>query len=111
MSVLLLIFKLWFITCLIEGLLALTFIPHSKWLMASVLVNTVTNPLLNCALLLVITSKLIWLYYCILILGEFIVLFTEAFLYKKMMVVSFKKAFFISLLLNSISVLLGFVVF
>lgn len=111
MSVLLLIFKLWFITCVIEGCLALIFIPHSKWLKASILVNTATNPLLNCALLLVITSELIWIYYCILILGELIVLFIEAFLYKKMMVVSFKKAFFISLILNSISVLLGFVVF
>lgn len=110
MSVILLLLKNLLMTVLIEGTLVLIFLKKTSALYHSVLVNMLTNPLLNFCLLLwasFVPLPAVPFYYvatAVLEIGAFV---TEGFLYHKMGDFGLKKAFFASLLLNAASFLCG----
>lgn len=98
------------LTMLIEGALVLIFIREKKAAYHSVLLNMLTNPLLN--LILIIWSATTLLpfvpyYYILTGILEVLVVFAEAILYNKMGDFGFKKAFFASLMLNAASFSFG----
>ena len=99
------------LTVLIEGALMLVFTGNKHKVYHSVLVNMLTNPVLN--LCLILWSAFIGLpavphYYIFLAVLEICAVLTEAVLYCKMRDFGIKKAFFASFGLNAASVFLGF---
>ena len=101
------------LTVLIEGVLVLIFARRGRTLYHSVLVNMLTNPLVN--LFLISWSTFVFLptdpyYYIITAVLEIAVVVTEWILYYKMGDFTIKKAFFASLGLNAASFSLGFLI-
>ena len=101
------------LTVLIEGALVLVFARRGRTLYHSVLVNMLTNPLVN--LFLIFWSTFVFLptdpyYYIITAVLEIAAVVTEWILYYKMGDFTIKKAFFASLGLNAASFSLGFLI-
>ena len=95
------------LTVLIEGALVLVFIKRKSTAFHSVLVNMLTNPIVNILLVLWGSFYLPYYYLAFTFLEVFAVI-TEAVLYEKMGDFGIKKAFFASILLNAASCSFGF---
>lgn len=111
MSVLFIFLRNLLLTVLIEGALVLVFCKSKKTLWHSVLVNMLTNPLVNlCLLLWAQFAPLpeVPFYYIALALFEVSAFLAEGVLYYKMGDFGIKKAFLASLALNAASFLFGF---
>lgn len=101
------------LTVLIEGALMLIFSKSRRKLYHSVLVNMLTNPLVNLFLLLwgsYVLLPAVPYYRIAVAFLEAGALFTEWMLYYKMGDFGIKKAFFVSLGLNAASFSLGFLI-
>ncbi len=99
------------LTVLIEGLLVLVFAKRRSTVFHSVLVNMLTNPLVNLCLMIFVSAAIIPMvpYYAIFVAFlELAAFITEAILYNKMGDFSIKKAFLASFLLNAVSFSFGF---
>ncbi|MBQ7873643.1 MAG: hypothetical protein IJ306_00570 [Oscillospiraceae bacterium] len=111
MSVFFLLLRNLLLTVLIEGALVLVFVRKRETLYHSVLVNMLTNPLLNFCLLLwaaFVPLPAVPFYYIATAFLEIAAFITEGLLYYKMGDFGLKKAFFASLLLNAASFSFGF---
>ena len=101
------------LTVLIEGVLVLVFVRKSETLYHSVLVNMLTNPVVNLALIswgsFVLLPEVPY-YYVATVFLEAAAVITEWILYYKMGDFAFKKAFFASLLLNAASFSFGLII-
>ena len=99
-----------FLTVLIEGVLVFAFVRKAKTLYHSVLVNMLTNPLVNLILISVGSFVVIEgnsVYYIALAVLEIAAVITEWLLYHKMGDFGIKKALFASVLLNAASFSFG----
>ena len=101
------------LTVLIEGALVLVFVRKSETLYHSVLVNMLTNPLIN--LILILWASYVPLpaepyYYIATAFLEIAVVITEWILYYKMVDFGVKKAFFTSFALNAASYSFGLLI-
>lgn len=101
------------LTVLIEGVLVLVFVRKSETLYHSVLVNMLTNPIVNLALILwgsFVPLPEVPYYYVATAFLEAAAVITEWILYYKMGDFGFKKAFFASLSLNAASYSFGLLI-
>lgn len=113
MSVFLLLVRNLFLTVLIEGVLVLVFVKKSETLYHSVLVNMLTNPIVNLALIFwgsFVPLPEVPYYYVVTAFLEAAAVITEWILYYKMGDFGFKKAFFASLFLNAASYSFGLLI-
>ena len=113
MNLVFLILRNLFLTVLIEGVLVYVFVRKVKTLYHSVLVNMLTNPLVN--LILISVGSLVVIegnsvYYAALAVLEIAAVITEWLLYHKMGDFGIKKAFFASVLLNAASFSFGLLI-
>lgn len=98
------------LTVLIEGALVLVFVRDGKTFYHSVLVNVLTNPLVNLVLLLwasFVPLPAVPYYYITTAFLEIAAVITEWILYYKMGDFGIKKAFFASFILNAASYSFG----
>ena len=101
------------LTVLIEGILVLVFVRKSETLYHSVLVNMLTNPIVNLALIFwgsFVPLPEVPYYYVATAFLEAAAVITEWILYYKMGDFGLKKAFFASLFLNAASFSFGFLI-
>ena len=101
------------LTVLIEGLLVLIFARKRETVYHSVLVNMLTNPLVNLFLMIWASAAIIPMepsYYILTAVLEITVFVTEAFLYYLMGDFGIKKAFFVSFFLNAASYSFGLLI-
>ena len=113
MSPVLIVLRNLLLTVLIEGALVLVFIRKKETVYHSVLVNMLTNPLVNLFLLLwasFVSLPEIPYYYLATAFLEIAAVATEWMLYYKMGDFGIKKAFFASFLLNAASFSFGFLI-
>ena len=101
------------LTVLIEGILVLVFVRRRETVYHSVLVNMLTNPLVN--LVLIFWGSFVPLpvnpyYYIVTVMLEIAAVITEWILYYKMGDFGIKKAFFASLMLNVASYSFGLLI-
>lgn len=111
MSPLLLLLVNLLLTVLTEGALVLIFVRKRETLFHSVLVNILTNPLVNLFLLLwgsYVPLPTVPYYWTAVAFLEIAAVITEWILYYKMGDFGIKKAFFASLALNAASFSFGF---
>ena len=102
------------LTVLIEGLLVLIFARKRETVYHSVLVNMLTNPLVNLFLMLWASLAVLPMdpsYYILTGILEVAAFVTEAFLYYRMGDFGIKKAFFASFLLNAASYSSGLLIY
>ncbi len=107
MSIILLLFRNLLLTVLIEGALMLIFTKSKAKTYHSMLVNMLTNPLVNFVLLISGVFEHPINYILLLTLLEISAVITEALLYCKMGDFRIKKAFFASAMLNLCSFSFG----
>ena len=106
-----LLIKALILTVVIEGVVIVMMTKSVKWLLFSVPVNALTNPVLNLCLLLVsVYSGNLILYITVLVLGELSAVAGEAVLYRAFTGESLKRCFFRSAIANAVSVGLGFII-
>ncbi len=108
-----LLFRNLLLTVLIEGALVLVFIKRKSTACHSVLVNMLTNPLVNLCLILwgsFIPLPAVPYYYIATAVLEVLAVITEGVLYYKMGDFGIKKAFFASLSLNAASFSFGLLI-
>lgn len=101
------------LTVLIEGALVLIFIRSRETLYHSVLVNMLTNPLVNIALILFANfapPEAVPYYYVATAFLEIAAVLSEGILYFKMRDFGIKKAFFASFMLNAASYSFGLLI-
>ncbi|MBR3610347.1 MAG: hypothetical protein IKL57_02610 [Oscillospiraceae bacterium] len=113
MNPLFVLFRNLLLTVLIEGTAVLIFVKSRKVLYHSVLVNMLTNPLVNLALILwasFVTVPAVPYYYIATAFLEIAAVITEWLLYYKMGDFGIKKAFLASLLLNAASYSFGLLI-
>ena len=99
------------LTVLIEGVLVLVFVRKSETLYHSVLVNMLTNPIVNLALIFwgsFVPLPAVPYYYIATAFLEVAAVIMEWVLYYKMGDFALKKAFFASFFLNAASFSFGF---
>ena len=111
MSPVLILLRNLLLTVLIEGTLVLIFVRRKEVLYHSVLVNVLTNPLLNFILVLwamFVPLPEVPFYYLATAFLEIAAFSAEGILYHKMGDFGLKKAFFASFLLNAASFSFGF---
>lgn len=98
------------LTVLIEGVLVYVFTKNGEKTFHSVLVNMITNPILNVCLLLwleYVALPVVPYYYIVTAFLEISAVITEWILYYKMGDFGLKKAFFAALSLNAASFSFG----
>ena len=113
MSPVLIVLRNLLLTVLIEGLLVLVFVKKRETVYHSVLVNMLTNPLVNLALILwasFVPVPAVPYYYIATAFLEIAAVITEWLLYYKMGDFGIKKAFLASLLLNAASYSFGLLI-
>ena len=101
------------LTVLIEGVLVLVFVKKRETLYHSVLVNMLTNPLVNLFLVFwgsFISFPAVPYYYLATAFLEIAAVITEWILYYKMGDFGIKKAFFASFMLNAASYSFGLLI-
>ena len=101
------------LTVLIEGVLVLVFVRKSETLYHSVLVNMLTNPVVNLALIFwgsFVPLPAVPYYYIATAFLEVAAVIMEWVLYYKMGDFALKKAFFASFFLNAASFFFGFLI-
>ena len=102
------IIKALLLTVAIEGIIMLALTRSVKWLLYNILVNALTNPLLNLALLYVsVLSGKTGPYVLCLLIGEVIVIAVEACLYRAFTEDTAGNCIGRSLITNLVSVLIG----
>lgn len=100
-----------FLTIVIEGLVMLALTGSKKWVYYNLLVNLVTNPLLNIALgILWLFSSNRVLYRVAVAIGEVAIFVGEAVLYRAMTGELRKKCYIRSIVTNGLSFLLGLLI-
>ena len=105
-----LLIKALLLTIVIEGIVIVLMTKSVKWLLFSVLVNALTNPVLNLCLLLVsVYSGNLILYITVLVLGELSAVAGEAVLYRAFTGELLKRCFLRSAVANAVSLGLGFI--
>ena len=113
MSAVFLLLRNLLLTVLVEGALVLVFVKRRETLYHSVLVNMLTNPLVN-LILITIGSIAVFegnsFYYISTAFLEVAAVVTEGILYNKMGDFGIKKAFFASLMLNAASYSFGLLI-
>ena len=110
MSPVFLILRNLVLTVLIEGVLVFAFVRKAETLYHSVLVNMLTNPIVNLVLILVGSFAVFegsFVYYAVLAVLEIGAVITEWLLYYKMGDFGIKKALFASVSLNAASYITG----
>lgn len=99
------------LTLCIEAPVMLVVTRSKKWVYYNVLCNLLTNPLLNIVLTIVWRiSRDMGVYHTFVAIGEVLVLFGEAALYRAMTGESLKKCGLCSLITNGASFLLGLII-
>lgn len=96
------------LTCLIEGIVICGFEPWRRWLLASVICNLITNPLINLILYPLYGHSL---YALVFILLEIGVVSAETLIYKGMLRCKFGKCIVASLVANTLSCISGIIIF
>lgn len=100
------------LTILIEGAVMFMLTKSKKWMYYNFLCNMLTNPMLNYVLLLIaLYTANRELYNAVIAIGEILVLFGEAYLYKLMTKENYKHCFFRSLITNGASFVIGLLFF
>ena len=100
-----------FLTVVIEGLIMLVLTRSVKWLLYNILLNALTNPLLNLALLYVsVLSGRTGPYVLCLLTGEIMVIAAEACLYRAFSEEKRAVCFIRSLITNMVSFLIGIMI-
>lgn len=94
---------------LVVALFILRAVPLKRKLVTVLIMNLVTNPILNVVLVSVVSavSYPTTLYFTVLGVGEFLVWFIEAFIMKAAFKIEWSEALLASFLLNATSVLAG----
>ena len=113
MSLVPILLKNLLLTVLIEGALVLIFVRKKETLYHSVLVNMLTNPLVNLVLISwgsFVPLPIVPFYYIVTAILEIAAVITEWLLYYKMGDFGIKKAFFASFLLNAASYSFGLLI-
>lgn len=95
------------LTCLMEGSVIGFLYRRKDYIYYSVLCNILTNPALNLIVILIVQLAGDTWYKPSVILLEIVVVWIEAFVYKMLCQFSLKKAFILSLGLNSFSYVAG----
>lgn len=98
------------LTALVEGLLAFCLFRSIEVVYASFLCNLMTNPALNLLLILMTSLVGIKVYYPSLIVLEVMAIYLEGRLYQMICQWDTVRAMRVSLLLNAVSVLSGFLI-
>ena len=107
----LLLIRALLLTIVIEGAVIIIMTRSVKWLLFSIPVNALTNPVLNLCLILVsVYSGNRILYITVLILGELMAVASEATLYKAFSGDTIRRCFLRSTVANAVSVGLGFII-
>ena len=96
------------LTCLIEGIVISGFDPWKRWILASLVCNLVTNPLVNLILYSLYGHSLYALTFLLLEAG---VVVAEAFIYKGIIKSNFGKCLLASLIANTLSCIGGIIIF
>lgn len=97
-------------TFILEAIVMLIFRYGKKWLKAGIIVNTITNPVINCILLLVAVLEVSEAVYVIIaLLLEVVVVFLEAYFYGKMLGEDKKTCLKASFICNVFSFVVGIV--
>ncbi len=96
------------LTCLIEGIVICGFEPWRRWLLASVICNLATNPLINLILYPLYGHSLYALVFVLLELG---VVIAEALIYKGVLRCKMRKCIVASLIANTLSCISGIIIF
>ena len=104
-----------FISCLLTVLIELipaAFMPErKKWMKTSIFCNVITNPVLNLFMFVVLGTDVYLTYIMAFgIAAEIVVAFSEAYIYKNMIGVSWKKSIKFSFAANSLSFVVGSIV-
>lgn len=106
-----LLIKALLLTVVIEGIVIFISTRSVKWLLFSIPVNGLTNPVLNLCLMLVsIYSGSTILYITVLIFLELAAVAAEAALYRAFSGIRLRSCFLRSIAANGISVVLGFII-
>ncbi|MBQ3183876.1 MAG: hypothetical protein IJB24_07900 [Clostridia bacterium] len=96
------------LTCLIEGIVICGFDPWRRWLLASVICNLATNPLINLILYPLYGHSL---YALVFVLLEITAVITEGLIYKGIIKCKMRKCIVASLIANSVSCIGGIIIF
>ena len=96
------------LTCLIEGIVICGFDPWRRWLLASVICNLATNPLINLILYPLYGHSLSALVFVLFELG---VVIAEALIYKGVLRCKMRKCIVASLIANTVSCIGGIIIF
>lgn len=99
------------LTVLIEGIAIIYFKPHKRVLLASVLGNILTNPLLNIALIIIGVKCGNTVYATAVICGELLAIIVETKVYRVLTGLSVRRCFLISMLANCISYFTGVILY
>ena len=106
-----LLIKALLLTLVIEGIVIYIATKSVKWLLFSIPVNGLTNPILNLCLILVsLYSGSTILYIIVLVVLELAAVAAEAALYRAFSNIKLKTCLLISAAANGISVVLGFII-
>ena len=96
------------LTCIIEGIVITGFDPWRRWLLASVICNLATNPLINLILYPLYGHSLYALAFLLLEVG---VVIAEALIYKGIIKCKMRKCIVASITANLISCIGGIIIF
>lgn len=95
------------LTVLIEGVAVIYFKPRKRVLLASVLGNILTNPLLNIAVIIVGFKFGSTVYVTAVICGELLAIIAETTVYRVLTGLNVRRCFMISMLANCVSYFVG----
>ncbi len=96
------------LTLLIEGIAICGFDPWRKWLIASIICNIITNPLINLILYPLYGHSI---YALVFVLLEITVVVAEAFIYKGIIKCKTGRCILASLIANTLSCISGIIIF
>ncbi len=95
-------------TLLAEGIVICGFEPWKRWLLASIICNIITNPLINLILYPLYGHSLYALAFLLLEVG---VVIAEALIYKGIIKCKMRKCILASLIANTLSCIGGIIIF
>ncbi len=108
MNALLSLLSALFMTLLLEVPLGVLILKKQEVFIPLCLINILTNPALNAALMLLLAfTKSYTVYYIALAIGELAVFIGEGFLIRMMLGLPLKRSIILSTILNSVSLFLG----
>ena len=96
------------VTLLIEVPLGVLILKRKDIIIPLILINVLTNPALNAALMILFSlTQSYSVYLTALVVGEITVFVGESFLIRSLCDLPFKRSFILSISINSVSLLLG----